>query len=142
MFLFFMTFHGKAQGPGSDSTRPDWVKMMENPNANFFKVISAYETYWRTHTKPLDEEAMMGEEEGEREENEIKRENEKKRLSTMNDQQRYWYETMKYQCKRYEDWKRESEPWVQPDGHILTLQERMEMNRKQLEESGQNGNKK
>jgi hypothetical protein len=123
----------------NSSDQPVWVKMMDDPNVNYYSALKAYDEYWKDHKKPAGEEEEMME--GNKDRKEIEREKEKERkknndnklspeeLKAMNDN-----EDLNYQVKRFEQWRREVKPYVQEDGRILTQEERMEIWKKQQEE--------
>lgn len=126
---------------------PDWVKMMDDPNVNYFEAIASYKSYWLTHAKPIEEEEEMGQvqtppkgdlSDREREREEKERESRKKKLKGSRLEET---EYLKYQSKRFENWAREVKPWVQENGHVLTDEERAEIARKQQEELQQQNKK-
>jgi hypothetical protein len=41
---------------------------------------------------------------------------------------------MKYECKRFDNWKREVKKFVQEDGHILSYDQKLEIWNRQQEE--------
>lgn len=103
-----------------DFNPPQWVKMMEDPNTNYFAAIKEYERFWKGKEKPADEEQEMnkGTETANGHIGPVsKREIKEARL------QDYY----RYQCKRFENWKRENKPFVQKDGRILSAEERVKL---------------
>lgn len=130
---------------------PVWIKMMEDPNTNFYEAVKAYETFWMYHEKPNDEAEEMEnaalqssekmndkqkkalEKKNREKERELNKEN-KKKLSESDLLKLEEKREMTYQCKRFEDWMREVKPFVQNDGRILSAEERMEIYNKQKEE--------
>ena len=96
---------------------PLWVKMMEDPNTNYYRAIEAYNLFWKSHEKPTDEEEFKNKQivpqKG-------KHEIEEEATTIIDDYYRY-------QCKRFEHWVRVNKPYVQKDGHILTAEERVKI---------------
>jgi hypothetical protein len=129
---------------------PEWIKMINDPNANYFEAIKAYETYWKYHEKPNGEEEEMQKsnsstekmtDKEKKDSEELQREKEEERQKDMN--KKYSQKDMKmleekqemiYQCKRFDDWIREVKPFVQEDGRILSEEERMDIYKRQIEE--------
>ncbi|MFM9052704.1 MAG: hypothetical protein ACKOKF_10395 [Bacteroidota bacterium] len=118
---------------------PVWVLMMDDPEANYFEAMKAYEEYWKTHPMPAEEEEEMegalpekGVSEKERRRQEREREEEK--LKKLRGADLEVAEYLKFQNKRFKNWAREVKPWVQENGHILSDAERTEIWNKQQEE--------
>jgi hypothetical protein len=111
----------QAQSTSTDyAATPAWIGMIDNPAANYYEAIKAYDTYWQHHAKR-------------------RREEKKERAMTrMTTPQREAYMQMKYQCKRFDTWIREEKPYVQEDGHILSQQERAAIWQQQQEEMRKN----
>ena len=101
-------------------SNPVWIKMMDDSTANYFETLDAYNTYWSKHEKPEDEEGEIMN--GEKKVDWSKFFFWRKKREAREHQERNW---LRYQCKRFEWWKKENLPYVQPDGRILTMQERI-----------------
>lgn len=125
---------------------PLWIAMIDNPNANYYEAVLAYETYWKHHDKPMEEENEMHaislnvNRKNETEEREHKRAQRDFEKMTKRDKKRFakeqeWRQQMVYQCKRFEEWKRDVAPWVQEDGSILTVEQRHELYLEKVKES-------
>ncbi len=130
----------RAQSDSPDyKNNPVWIKMIDDPHVNYYEAIKAFEMYWKDRVMPDNEEEEMAEGNNnfKEVEREIKKEKkvDRKRILTdeelkkKNDDQQ-----MKYQLKRFAQWKREVKPFVQEDGHILSDDERMEIWKKQQQE--------
>lgn len=104
-----------------------WVKMMEDPNVNYYAAVKAYNEYWKTHPKPEDPEDRLKGHDKDRDKDEEER-------PTLSPEQKRLQDRLIYQIKRFETWMHEEKPFVQDDGHILTEQERKEMWQKEQEE--------
>ena len=124
-------------GATTASNQPIWVQMMSDENVNYFEAVEAFNSYFKTHPMPdleVEEELMGGDlKANEDYEKEMKRDNK----STLTEQERKSMverEQMNYQVKRFRNWMKESKPFVQADGHILTGSERAAIWQKQQEE--------
>ena len=124
-------------GATTASNQPIWVQMMSDENVNYFEAVEAFNSYFKTHPMPdleVEEELMGGDLKAKEDyEKEMKRDNK----STLTEQERKSMverEQMNYQVKRFRNWMKESKPFVQADGHILTSSERAAIWQKQQEE--------
>jgi hypothetical protein len=98
-----------------------WIAMMDDPHTNYFKAVENFENFWKDKRKPT-EEGEMFEEAGK---NESER-NEKKYTDTNEPAVKYYLE-----YKKFKQWQRDVEAFVQPDGRILTMDERLKMMKQQ-----------
>ncbi|MFN8308330.1 MAG: hypothetical protein U0T73_00060 [Chitinophagales bacterium] len=135
LLLSALAIHAQRSAPPNTET-PAWVTQMEDPNANYFQALKTYDQYWRSHEKP-DAENDVAEEKLPRRERRI-REKKERELSQMTPTQRQWFQYLVYQCKRFENWQREVLPFVQEDGHILTMEERQAIWQQQQQEIKRN----
>jgi hypothetical protein len=129
LLLFFFN-PLKAQQLESRNPLPAWVSMIDNPEVNYFEAVKAFDLYWSDKQRPeeeFEEKDATGKEEKEREKSEAMR-------AQMTIEQREEYNLMKYHYKRFENWAREVKPFVQEDGRILSVQERIDIWHKQQEE--------
>ncbi|MDB5274030.1 MAG: hypothetical protein JWO58_2397 [Chitinophagaceae bacterium] len=99
------------------SKNPAWIQMMDDPNANYFEAKKAFDQYWANREKP--------EIEGE---GGVEKEKEEKRSfvsKLFKSDAKEAAEKHEYaiEYKRFIRWKMEVEPFVQPDGSILTLEQ-------------------
>ncbi|UKJ07483.1 hypothetical protein [Solitalea lacus] len=101
---------------------PKWIDMMNDPNANYFETIKAFEAFWAGRKLPEEE----GEEKGENGDESIRREKDAK------EGQQYAFE-----YKKFKNWRRVSEPFVQPDGSILNADQRLEIWKQQQQQKKQ-----
>ena len=112
------------------ATNPRWIKMMDDPNVNFFEIEKAFNEFWQGKELPIEENEIL----------DVKKNSERKRkffLGTLfkkktaeekNDAEKYAFEYKKYQW-----WRRQVLPYVQPDGRILSQDEQVEIVRQQKE---------
>lgn len=111
----------------NDKSNPNWIMMMQDPQVNYYDAVKAFETYWEGKIEPEEEEELITEGKitsAEAESLRVVR-------ASWTQVQRNEYENIKYQFKRFKDWKRTVFPFVQSDGRILSEQERLEIFQKQ-----------
>jgi len=116
---------------------PVWIKMMDDPNVNYYEAVKAYETYWSGREKPGEEEEMMAEGTDKVKKREIEKEQrERERESSGKNglKIRLEREDMTYQVKRFENWMHEVKPFVQEDGRILSEEDKHRIWLRQQEE--------
>jgi hypothetical protein len=101
-----------------------WIKMMDDPNANFFEVEKAYKIYWQHHVKPEDEHDVIGE----HSENAKIPDRKKQRIIEKENH-------LRLSIKKYENWHRKMLPYVQADGRILSADERLKIWKDQQQNS-------
>ncbi len=109
------------------SKEPVWIKMKEDPNVNYYEAIKAFEAYWNGKIEPEEEHELITE--GKITEEKAKQM--KAERASWTQAQRNEYERIKYEFKRFKQWKRDVKPYVQSDGRILNEQEKMEIYNKQ-----------
>lgn len=109
--------------------KPLWIDMMEDTTANYYEAIKAFDIYWVGRLKPMEEEDIISEIMSKKEEHE--REKNERKIAKLKPAQRAEFDRMKYETKRFENWKREVFPFVQESGRILTPYERQEIWKKQ-----------
>ncbi len=114
------------------SIKPLWIEMIDDTSANYYEAIIAFDTYWKGKLKPQQEVDAIEENLDKKEER--ARERFEKKLSKLPASQREEYNKMTYECKRFENWKREQRKYVQEDGSILTYNQRLAIWNKQQEE--------
>ncbi len=135
--VIMLSFKANAQST-SDSIpdygkNPAWIKMIDNPQSNYYETIKAFDTYFTYHKKPKDE-ADSQTEASEKENNTEIDASDNAYIKSLSIEELNNYARLKYQVKRYENWKREMKPFVQDDGRILTNEERAAIWQKQQEE--------
>ena len=93
---------------------PDWYTMMHDPKVNYFKAVQAHSNYWRNKKlKPL------------KELRELENEEHKHLHKEMTATEMLEYKRILLLNRDFENWKQEEESWVQPDGRILSQDEKM-----------------
>jgi hypothetical protein len=102
------------------ANNPVWVQMMKSSDVNFFEVNAAFEQYWATREKPeLENEELEGHKEEERSFLSRAFKSDKKEQAERNE--------YAFAYKQYLKWRIEVEPFVQPDGRILSAEEQHEV---------------
>jgi hypothetical protein len=133
LVLFSTPSVGQKSGSLDTSPKPLWVKMMDDPNANYFAVNKEFEKFWKGKEKPTEEKEIFG--------NYEKTNVKEARLSKSAEAVEY---TLDY--KRFLNWQREVAPYVQADGRILNIEERIQLwqqekkNRDDAEAKAKKGN--
>jgi hypothetical protein len=120
-FLLFMTVSLTAQS----KTDPTWYTMMHTPKVNYYKAVAAYEAYWKGKKTPRSHEQNEAEEEMERDDPAFK---------SMKPAEKQEYQRILMLNKEFVEWMRQEASWVQPDGSILSLEERQALLDKQRQE--------
>ena len=111
-------------------TEPVWITMMEDPNVDYNEAVKAFNIYWSDKIEPEEEDELITEGKFTKLELDSAREV----RSTWTQVQLNDYMEMKYQFKRFKNWKRVNWPYVQSDGRILSEQERIEIYQQQQKE--------
>lgn len=93
--------------------------MIDNPSTNYFEAINAFDSFWADKEKPREEEEM---EAGEEDRNQPEQSAAK---VSMTPGEREYNVQLAYHAKRFINWIHEMKPYVQPDGRILNMDERM-----------------
>ncbi|MBL7773975.1 MAG: hypothetical protein JNM95_14015 [Chitinophagaceae bacterium] len=106
---------------------PDWVYMIDNSEVNYYEAIKAFDFFWKDRVKPVEE--MDEGEEAEKEKLALAN-----YLKTLTVAERNYWDQLQYHYKRFKRWKKDSLPFVQPSGLILTHEQRAAIWYKQQEE--------
>lgn len=118
----------KKENPRTDDkTNPNWISMMQDPQVNYYEAVKAFDAYWEGKIEPEEEDELITEGKITSAEADSLR----NARASWTQVQRNEYENIKYQFKRFKDWKRTVFPFVQSDGRILSEQERLEIFQKQ-----------
>ena len=120
-FMLLMTVHLTAQS----KTDPTWYTMMQDPKVNYYKAVAAYEAYWKGKKMPRSHEQNEAEEEMERNNAAFK---------GMKPAEKQEYQRILVLNKEFVEWMRQEASWVQPDGNILSLEDRQALLDKQRQE--------
>jgi hypothetical protein len=119
-----------AYNPKDFKENPTWIGMMEDPNVNYYEAVKTFNSYWKGKIKPIEEMDIKDMEALTSEEKEIR----KTYFQNLTVKERAEFDLLQYHYKRFKQWKKEILPFVQEDGRILTINERIEIwNKQQLE---------
>lgn len=131
-FLLSIVFAVIAFSSQAQSIKlPSWVAMIDNESTNYFEAIKAFDYYWKGKIKPIEEMDL-------KELNEMSAEEKEERsqyFNSMSVEQRHEYDLLQYHYKRFKQWRKNVFPYVQSDGRILTMVERIAIWEQQQAES-------
>jgi len=98
---------------------PHWVRMMDDPQANFFETQKAFEQFWAGKEMPLEEGEIIGSKRALKNSffNRVFNPQELKHQEEM--------EAFAFQCKKYRHWVIVTEPYIHSDGSIMSPEERL-----------------
>lgn len=105
-----------AQQHARQSTKaPDWITMMDDPNVNFFVIEKSFNDYWKGKELPVEEDEIL----------DVKNNSERKRgflglFKRKESEERKEGQQYAFEYKKYQWWRRQVLPYVQPDGTILS----------------------
>ncbi len=121
----------KTAHPKNQPKLPSWITMMDDPNVNYYDAIKTFNDYWKKKIKPVEEDEldesaasaneMLSKRKAREKAREREREERRRGRLTGDDP------TIKYafEYKRFLHWQLEMEPFVQPDGHIKNMDQRI-----------------
>ena len=98
--------------------KPAWITMMDDPNVNYYEAVKQFDQYWKNRAKPVVENEMFESVEDEKKKEEVKR---KKETLNENDPAKLYA----FEYKKFLWWMRQTEPFVEPDGRIKSMDERV-----------------
>lgn len=105
---------------------PDWVTLMDDPNVNFFVIEKSFNDFWKNKELPIEEDEIL----------DVKKNTERKRRflgifkrKESEAEREREEDTRKYAFayKKYQWWRRQVLPYVQPDGSILSKEKQVEI---------------
>lgn len=120
----------KTTGTIDYKKEPVWIKMMEDPSVNYYEAVKAFDLFWEGKIEPEEEGELITEGKI----STAQADSLRAARASWTQVERNNYENLKYQFKRFKDWKRTVYPFVQSDGRILSEQERLEIWQKQQPE--------
>ncbi|WP_156026872.1 hypothetical protein [Sporocytophaga myxococcoides] len=115
---------------------PLWISMMSDSAANYYDILLAYDQYWKKRPEPDVEEEFerkQNKKEG-REEEEEEEESKRSLVGRLfHSEEKEVTESAQYmiEYKRFKSWRKDVLPYVQPDGSILTQEQRLEIYKNQ-----------
>ncbi|MBS0027817.1 hypothetical protein ACTJJ0_04065 [Chitinophaga sp. 22321] len=129
MILLLSGIASSAQQHARQSTKaPDWIAMMDDPNVNFFVIEKSFNDYWRGKELPVEEDEIL----------DVKNNSERKRgflglFRRKESAERKETEKYAFAYKKYQWWRRQVLPYVQPDGTILSKDQQIRIWQQQKE---------
>lgn len=110
------------------SKHPYWIEMMNDPKANYFETVKAYNEFWAKRKAPKEEDEIIGQSKT--------AEGKKSFLQRWfkSKEEREEEEIRKYtlDVKKFKHWKLKVEPYVQEDGSILDADARLKLWEEQM----------
>ncbi|OYU95417.1 MAG: hypothetical protein CFE21_09740 [Bacteroidetes bacterium B1(2017)] len=88
--------------------------MMNNPQANYYEAVAAFDLYWQNREKPAEESGEGKDIYGKEKSEEEKERDTKKSIQYV------------YEYKQFLNWKEKNKNLVKPDGTIMTPEEILE----------------
>lgn len=112
----------------SQKAAPEWIKMMDDPNVNFFVIEKSFNDYWKGKELPVEEDEVL----------DVKNNSERKRrflglFKRKESEAKKEGEQYAFEYKKYQWWRRQVLPYVQPDGTILNKDQQIQIWRQQKE---------
>ena len=100
-----------------------WIDMMNDPKANYFETIKAYDEFWAKRKLPKEEDEVIGQ---------SKKPEAKKNLFSKwfkSKEEKEEEEIKKYalDVKKFKHWKLKVQPYIQEDGTILDADARLKI---------------
>jgi hypothetical protein len=108
--LLLLCFFQNVSAQKPTAGTPEWIKMMNDPNVNYFNAVATFNDYWKNREKPTEEKEIFKEKKSK-----VKEYKNNKTL-------RYAFE-----YKKFLHWQKQMLPYIKEDGHILTQKERLEI---------------
>lgn len=121
--------------------KPVWALMMEDPRANYYEVVKAFDLYFKRHELPVEEEEMK---EMSGDKNLAQQEKIEERQRRKDADERARETELAFLVKKYTLWKKMAEPWIKPDGTVMTQEEQqllVDEQQKELKQTEQNNRK-
>lgn len=97
---------------------PVWIDMMDNPQANYFETVHAFDVFWKGKVLPVEEEEVLGDKFSVKEKKE-----EGFWQKLWGNRKEEEAEKYAFQVKKFHHWQRAVLPFVQEDGRILSKEE-------------------
>ncbi len=105
------------------SKHPYWIEMMNDPKANYFETIKAYEQFWQNKKIPLEEDDIIGQTKKEPTKNNFLY----KWFKSKEEREEEEIKKYSFDIKKFKHWKLKVTPFVQEDGTILDADERLKL---------------
>jgi ribosomal protein L14E/L6E/L27E len=105
------------------SKHPYWIEMMNDPKANYFETVKAYEQFWQNKKIPLEEDDIIGQTKKEPTKNSFL----SKWFKSKEEREEEEIKKYSFEIKKFKHWKLKVTPFVQEDGTILDADERLKL---------------
>lgn len=105
------------------SKHPYWIEMMNDPKANYFETVKAYEQFWQNKKIPLEEDDIIGQTKKEPTKNNFL----SKWFKSKEEREEEEIKKYSFDIKKFKHWKLKVTPFVQEDGTILDADERLKL---------------
>lgn len=109
----------RASMAGKTPDDVSWIRMMDDPNVNYFAAVKSFEDFWRGKTTPTTEHDLFSADD---KEEALERSSYSSRRAQNDPAVKY-----RFEYKKFVHWKEEMAPYVQPDGRILSADERIQI---------------
>jgi hypothetical protein len=105
------------------SKHPYWIEMMNDPKANYFETLKAFEQFWQNKKLPLEEDDVIGQTKKEPTKNNFL----SKWFKSKEEREEEEIKKYSFEVKKFKHWKLKVTPFVQEDGTILDADERLKL---------------
>ena len=105
------------------SKHPYWIEMMNDPKANYFETLKAFEQFWQNKKLPLEEDDVIGQTKKEPTKNNFL----SKWFKSKEEREEEEIKKYSFEIKKFKHWKLKVTPFVQEDGTILDADERLKL---------------
>jgi hypothetical protein len=116
---------------------PVWIKMMDDPNANYFETVKAFRQYYKERALPKEPNEVEGEDDFEKQVGLEEANGKKKSKAELKrEQRRVNPNEIIYaaEVRAFRGWFYSVQPWVRADGSIVNKEEQQIIVDKQQEE--------
>ncbi|WP_028980819.1 hypothetical protein [Sporocytophaga myxococcoides] len=109
---------------------PVWVDMLKDQSQlNYYETVTAFETFWEERPEPKEKE-LEKEKKGKKE----KKRSLLKRLFKSDKKLKRESDRLVVEWKAYQHWMKDVQPFIQPDGKILTREQQLQIINSQIQE--------
>jgi len=123
LLISTLGFSQKNKQTPNYSKHPYWIDMMNDPNANYFETVKAYNDFWANRKKPTEEDDIIGQDKSASEkQNFLQRFFRSKEEREEEEVRKY-----KMDVKKFKHWQLKVKPYVQEDGRILSADEQLKL---------------
>ena len=102
---------------------PHWIKMIADTSVNYFQAVTAFREFWKDRKIPVEDDVIVDGKPPKEEKWTALR----KLLHHKEYKDEKTAEQYSFEYKRFKHWQLMVEPFVQPDGRILSAEEQLEI---------------